>query len=157
MLSLHISKAFDTVKHEAILAALHRMNIDQHFIRYIKKNMEQMSTVIKIGSIKTQVIQIRKGVKQGDPLSPMIFNMVMDELLDYMDTYGEGGYIKTGDNNIRLNIAAFADDIIITAEKESDLFPIFKKTEEFMKRKGMTINIEMPQHPAAKQKDYATN
>ena len=47
------------------------------------------STVIHVGGNQTSNISIKRGVKQGDPIGPIFFNIVIDELIDEFRTnYG---------------------------------------------------------------------
>ena len=57
----------------------------------------------------TRQIQINAGVKQGCPLSPLLFNIVIDELIEKIEQKRIG--VKLGDTLI--NIMAFADDQLI--------------------------------------------
>lgn len=65
----------------------------------------------------------------------------MDELLDLIDKQNKGGDILGQQTNTKFNTAAF-DDIVITAEKEVDLPLLFQQTKEFLRSKGMEINIK---------------
>jgi hypothetical protein len=61
--------------------------------------------------IEGQCIPIKRGVKQGDPLSPLLFNIAIDPVLRSLDEF-QGG-LPLG--NSAMKILAFADDIILRA------------------------------------------
>lgn len=67
---LDISKAFDTVPHSAIEAALQRKRIPSRICKYIRSMYDNCSTAILSNEFQAIHIQIRRGVKQGDPLHP---------------------------------------------------------------------------------------
>jgi hypothetical protein len=77
---LDISKTFDTVPHQAIEGALLRKGVPEYVAKLIRESYDNVRTVITSGTTEVP-IQIRRGVKQGDPLSPFIFNALMEHLL----------------------------------------------------------------------------
>ena len=76
---LDLAKAFDTVHHDLVTRALRRQGCPEHFIEVVKD--------LSNGTSDTGEIEIRNGVKQGCPLSPLLFNLVMDELVDELDPH----------------------------------------------------------------------
>jgi hypothetical protein len=78
---LDIAKAFDTLPHKVIGAALERLRLPSGVRESIMNSYTSLSTNIEYAGSKTEV-SFRTGVKQGDPLSPFIFNAIMDPLLD---------------------------------------------------------------------------
>jgi len=85
---LDISKPFDTVSHEEIRYALERKEISPNVARYITKMYDGCQTVIKTKDGELAVA-LRRGVKQGDPLSPILFNLVIELIIDMVQ---EGKY-----------------------------------------------------------------
>lgn len=73
---LDVSKAFDTVPHEIIGEALRRKGLPELVVQLVEDSYRNVETVVKNGEEEIQ-INIQRGVKQGNPLSPLIFNMVM--------------------------------------------------------------------------------
>lgn len=96
---LDISKAFDTVPHEGIVPALTRVGVPHFIACYISKTYEGCTTTLKCNDGEVE-IGLERGVKQGDPLSPFIFNAIVDPLLCYLDQRDEG--ISIGSNMSRL-------------------------------------------------------
>lgn len=84
--------------------------------------------------------QRSRGIKQGCPLSPFLFNLVMEAVLESVADEVDG---------LRLNqegvltlplILAFADDIIIIVERVQDLELILSKLKEFLSYVGLNLN-----------------
>jgi hypothetical protein len=108
-IQLDIAKAFDTVPHKAIEAALERLGLPSGVRESIMNTYTGLSAIKYSGS-KTEVLLMR-GVKQGDPLSPFIFNAIMDPLLEELEQMK--GYEIDEANS--LSALAFADDLILLA------------------------------------------
>lgn len=68
-----------------------------------------VSTVVFYPSGSTRPIAMRRGVKQGDSLSPGLFNMVMDELLEDLHSKPPGISI----DGLEISALAYPDDIVL--------------------------------------------
>jgi hypothetical protein len=80
---LDIAKAFDTVPHKAIEAVLERLRPPSDLRQSIINSYTSLGTTIEYSGSKTEV-SLMRGVKQGDPQSPFIFNAILDPLLEQM-------------------------------------------------------------------------
>ena len=75
-------------------------------------------------------------MKKGCPLSPFLFNIVMDELIEQVEQKKIG--VKIGDNLI--NIMAFADDLVLITEEPGDMKVLVQICEIFFNKKGLSVN-----------------
>ncbi|KAL4126774.1 hypothetical protein QTP88_010983 [Uroleucon formosanum] len=114
--SLDLSKAFDSVSHASITSAMRGVGLDPRFVEYIRATYQSSETVIQVSGQSSRGIRPRCGVRQGDPLSPLLFNMVVDtDLRAIPDAVG----YTLGQTVV--NAIAFADDVILVAETPSGL------------------------------------
>ncbi|KRY45082.1 Retrovirus-related Pol polyprotein from type-1 retrotransposable element [Trichinella britovi] len=83
IVSTDLAKAFDTINHSSIDRALCMQGLDVDSRNFTAKMVTGSSTVIKGdgGALSTR-IEINQGVRQGDPISPLLFNSVMVELIE---------------------------------------------------------------------------
>ncbi|CAH2017715.1 unnamed protein product [Acanthoscelides obtectus] len=135
--SLDLRKAFDTVGHGSVVGALRRFGVDERSIRYVATNLATSVTQIRVGQETTRDIGFSCGVKQGDPLSPLLFNLVIDELLAGLNNGERGGTILPG---VRVSAMAFADDIVLLEDQEENIPLVLDEIVEFAKSKGMALN-----------------
>lgn len=138
LVSLDVRKAFDTVSHHAILRALIRKGIDPSTREYIMSSLDAQ-TIIKVGRSFTRPLCFKRGVKQGDPLSPFLFNLVLDELIMERNTNSSGGTITP-----RLHVAAigFADDLVLLEDKDTDMALSLIECNRFFTARGMALNAK---------------
>ena len=115
LIQLDITKAFYTIPHKVIGDALRRKGIPEIIINLITDAYKNIYTNINQGSIEVPM-NIKRGVKQGDPLSPFIFNAILEPLLLHLEQM-KGYQIK---NNIQVSSLAFADDLILVSTETSD-------------------------------------
>jgi len=71
---------------------MRRLGIHEHAINYVHETFSDAMTSIKVGQSATRQTNIKRGVKQGDPLSPLLFNMVIDELICKLESLGRGAH-----------------------------------------------------------------
>jgi hypothetical protein len=135
VVQLDISKAFDTVPHEAIDHALKKKGIPEYVRKFIKDSYKGMSTVIKQGNHEIE-IQIKRGVKQGDPLSPLLFNVVIEPLILQLERQ-QGFNIN---NDCKVSSLAFADDIMLLAPDIPEARTLLEKTERYLQDLKMKIS-----------------
>ena len=85
------------------------------------------------------------GVKQGDPLSPLLFGLFIDRFQDFLEKrlkqagYSEDGGIKVGQWFIRMLL--YADDMVLLARDQSLLQVQLDILGEFCDIVGMEVNI----------------
>jgi hypothetical protein len=128
---IDVAKAFDTVPHEAILRALSSQGVDEHTIAHISDMYSGIRTRI---NGKGSDIPLVRGVKQGDPLSPLLFNMVMDPLIRDLQRKG----FRIGGHEI--GALAFADDIVLLADSIDGAQDHVDQVGRYMNKLGMTLN-----------------
>ncbi|KAM6188193.1 LOW QUALITY PROTEIN: ankyrin repeat domain-containing protein 55-like [Sarcoramphus papa] len=109
---IDLAKAFDTVSHSHIIMALKQKGVDKHIIALIKNLYHNINIPIVLKNEQSDPIGIRIGVKQGDPMSPILFNLSVDPLLCKLEEDGFG--FQHCSKNI--TTLAFADDLVLLSE-----------------------------------------
>lgn len=81
------AKAFDYVSHEHLQRVLKQRDLDQHIMALIGSTYEKSTTRIIIDRMKSSMIDMSVGVKQGDPMSPLLFNLALEPLIQDNSLY----------------------------------------------------------------------
>lgn len=134
---LDISKAFDTVPHQAIRLGLKRNRIPATVIDYISSMYTGCHTQIKTRDDVIH-IELKKGVKQGDPLSPILFNLAIEHIIEMVQDDYPGIPIE----NHNLGAMAFADDIILLARDRDTAIQQVTLVYNELKKRGSALSIE---------------
>ncbi|CAK9834256.1 Retrovirus-related Pol polyprotein from type-2 retrotransposable element R2DM [Anthophora retusa] len=135
MASMDIAKAFDSVSHKTINETLNIMGLPKPMVQYIMDTYERSSTTLMCDDWESDEIKPACGVRQGDPLSPLIFNMVIDRLLKRLTP-------EVGVNIGRLtyNALIYADDMILVASTPMSLQTTIDTVSDFLAQCGLHIN-----------------
>lgn len=133
--SIDLAKAFDSVPHQAIGVSLRAKGVPAVLVRSVEVMYEGISTCFKnCGMFQ---VAIRRGVKQGDPLSPLLFNVILDFLLEELHATRRGFSVGAQ----RIPVLAFADDLILLADSELDLQVLLDVLSSFLFKLGMSVNV----------------
>jgi hypothetical protein len=132
------AKAFDNVKHEKIIEVLHKIGVDYRDIRTIASLYWGQTAKVKVGSTLTNKIEIKKGVRQGCILSPILFNIYSEEVFKTALEESTEGIKINGEiiNNIR-----YADDTVILASSMEELSCLMSKIQKTSAQYGLRLNI----------------
>ena len=99
-----------TVPHAALKPCLARKSVPAPIVDLIDDMYNNCKTNIKTKDGIGVEITIRRGVKQGDPLSPLLFNLCLEPLLEAIEE--QTGSINVSENR-KVLVLAFADDVVL--------------------------------------------
>lgn len=123
VIKVDIEKAYDTLNWDSILATMTKMNFPNLWISYIKACLNSTSFSILVNGRPTDWISPKRGVRQGDPLSPYLFILVAQNLTLMLNFANRHGFIPGFSSSLRYNFnhLMYADDLILitTASRKS--------------------------------------
>lgn len=139
VVSLDLAKAFDSVRYASINRALKRVGLDARSVQLLMNLCHGHKTNIKFDE-GTSAIELKKGVRQGWPLSPLLFLIVVDEVLCRLDDVDGIKVTSPTRETCSIPGAAFADDIILYSSSELGMKRHLSKVVSWCDARGMRIN-----------------
>jgi hypothetical protein len=129
------------ITHKLVLTAQVTENLSEgSFTEMVKEIYRGTTAIIELPSADTNALNWTHGVKQGCPLSPLLFDLRIEPLLRHLDAIKhEVGYIK---NDIVYCVLAYADDsafVSDTVEKQQRILRIF---EDYCEHAKLKVNVE---------------
>ena len=138
--SLDLKKAFDRIEWSALFHALQVQNVPQEYCTLLAALYDG-----QVGSLgQNGQFDITRGVKQGDVLSPMLFNAGLEIAIrrwkQMLTT--EGVLIGAGCDDNRLTNVRFADDLVLYANSAEELARMLDLLAEELAKVGLTLNAK---------------
>ena len=136
---IYYKKAFDRVWHEALWATMNKFTISSKLINTIRQLYAKATSAVLVQGTAGKWFHTSVGVRQGCPLSPTLFNIFLEDIMnhaleDHKGTISIGGRTIT---NLR-----FADDIDGLAGEEEELANLVQKLDAASAKFGMEISAE---------------
>lgn len=94
LLKLDIRKAFDTISWEFTLKVMQKLDFPQKWINWIDMAIFRGSSQVLINGQLRRRLLLRRGVRQGNPLSPQLFIIAFDFLARYLQKLKDIGAIR---------------------------------------------------------------
>ena len=133
-------KAFDMVPHSWINRTLDIYKVAKNARKLLKNSMAGWNTKLMVGGDELGHVRIRRGIFQGDSLSPLIFIMAMMPLTTILNKT-RLGYMMDNDK-IRINHLLFMDDLKLYGKTAAQLDSLVNSVHLFSKDIGMEFGID---------------
>ena len=136
-----MEKPFDNIQHPFLIKTLSKVGIEGAFLNIIKAIYERPTANITLNGQKLGAFPLRSGTRQECPLSPLLFNIVLEVLATTIRQEKEIKGMPIGKKDMKLSL--LADDMIVYMENPIDstkkqLYLI----NEFGKTAGYKVNIQ---------------
>ena len=118
IISIDAEKAFGKLSHPFMIKALSKVGIQGAFLNIIKAINERPTANIILNGQKLRAFPLRSGTRQGCPLSPLLFNIVLEVLATATRQEKAIKGIQIGKEEMKLSL--FADDMIVYMENPID-------------------------------------
>lgn len=136
---IDFQKAYDTINRELLLKKIWNIGIKGRFHAMIREIYTDTKAEILVGGRVTEEFTADVGVRQGWPLSSVLFDIFIDDVDDEWTRRGEGGTVI---GKIKIRVLKFADDIAVLAENAQELTKMLKTLEKYVGKNGLTVNTD---------------
>lgn len=135
-------KAYDSVDRETLFNTLREYQVDQKTINLIKLTLTNTISKVKFMGEISEPFQITTGVRQGDGISPTLFNIVLDKVMKtFWKENDSGAIIGTKNQHVKVECLAFADDLALFAETEQEAINQIDQLKEIAEKTGLQISF----------------
>ena len=140
-------KAFDTVEHAPLWNALHELGVQPEYVDLLKDLYRRQESTVLAGK-ESRPFALERGVKQGDPVSSLLFLAVMEIIFRRLKKRWKdlnlrriGSYygVVVDDPQDPLTNFRFADDVLLVASSRADV----RKMITDLRREALTFGLKM--------------
>jgi len=143
LLKIDISKAFDTVNWRFLIDLLQHMGFSRRWQNWISLILSTASTKIIVNGSLGRRISHAKGLRQGDPLSPLLFVLAMEVLNSLLKRADALGLLLPLDDRVKDRVFLYADDVVhFIRPHQQDLIVVKAILEIFARAFGLKTNLD---------------
>ena len=110
IISIDAEKVFDKIQHPFMIKTLQKMGIEGTYLNIVKAICDKPTVNIILNGEKLKAFPLRSGTREGCPLSPLLFNIVLEVLATAIREEKE---IKEIQIRKEVKLSLFADDMIL--------------------------------------------
>ncbi|KAI3371769.1 hypothetical protein L3Q82_024322 [Scortum barcoo] len=135
MCFVDLEKAFDRVPRGILWGVLREYGVRGPFLRAVRSLYDWSRSLVRIAGSKSDLFPVHVGLRQGCPLSPVLFIIFMDRIS--RRSQGPEG-VRFG--NHRISSLLFADDVVLLASSSQDLQHVLERFAAECEAAGMRIS-----------------
>ena len=137
LLFIDLAKAFDKVPHDLLWSKMSKMGFHKHFIDILKSLYKDAYVTVMVNGQQTRKIWIKSGVKQGCPLSPLLWALFISDIALMIEKFPYGVVLK----GHRISGLFFVDDLALVGKSIQDLKEAESKCQYQFELNGLEINF----------------
>ena len=135
---LDCSKAFDKIRFDTLFQKLIDKGLSPIIVRFLLYSYSNSTTRVKWNGSYSEQFSVSNGVRQGAVLSPILFNIYMDELISLIKRDGVGCWMGSEFYGILI----YADDILLLSPTVSALQNMLNICDRFGQMNGLDFNCK---------------
>ena len=134
--ALDLSKAYDRVQYYKLFRKLLERGLPEGVVRLLVTWYSSQTMQIKWNNQTSEAFGVTNGVRQGSVLSPCLFNVYVDDLLNQLCTSGCGAKVA----NVYAGCLTYADDIVLVSPTVISLQRMIDICETYANNNGLIFN-----------------
>ncbi len=136
---IDFEKAFDWIDRDLLMLTLLKYNINEKIYKSIEALYKNTLCCVKLNAMFSGWFLSNSGVRQGDSLSPTLFALLINSLVGDISELNLGIEVN---ENLKLSIMLYADDIVLLAENEQDLQRMIDCLLQWCHKWRLKVNID---------------
>ena len=137
-LFVDMSQAFDTINHRRLWLKLHKLGLSTKVLLTMKSIYNLAKAKIRTNYDISDAFQIEKGVLQGETVSPIMWNMYLEDLVI---TLNKSDTIPIKLKNRKIHVLLYADDIVLLAYSPYELQKKINILSRYLNENGLRVNL----------------
>ena len=142
-------KAFDTVEHHSLFKVLNEIGVEPCYVDLLKRLYAQQEATVQVGT-ESRPFALLRGVKQGDPISGLLFIAVMEVCFRRLrskwataNSRRKGQYfgVVVDDPREPLTNLRFADNVLLVAQSASDVKKMLSNLRDEAAKYGLIMHL----------------
>ena len=138
---LDVSKAYDSVHQDTLFSICGRVGFSNDLVNLIRCLYDGAEYAVRTPQGLTSPVRACKGVKQGCPLSPLLFNLYTIPINEALLTRCSGVGVTCGGAFTPLRIMQYADDIVLLASTAANLQSILHVVEGVLQQLQLQLSV----------------
>ena len=138
LVTIDIEKAFDSVNHNFLITALEKYGFGKEFIYWIKTILKKQESCIINGGTTTKYFHLKRGTRQGDPISAYLFILVLE--IFFLIAKKNPKIEALEIFNHKFLYTAYADDTTFFFKNEKSIIEIINLLTNFSEFSGLKPN-----------------
>ena len=137
IISIDAEKAFGKIQHPFMIKSVQKVGIEGTYFNILKAIYDKPTANIVLSGEKLKPFPLRSGTRQGCPLSPLLFNIVLEVLAS---AFREGKEVIGIQIGKEVKLPLFADDVILYIENPKD---VTRKLLELINESGKVAGYKI--------------
>ena len=133
-----LRKAYDSIDRELLWKVLRSLGVQDWYLDTLRAMYSDVRLRVRLGGQQGDTFPSTRGVKQGDPLSPLLFGLFIDRLESFLEARAPTLGVNITGRLLRAIL--YADDIVLLADSAQELQALLDVLEEFCRAAGMRPN-----------------
>jgi hypothetical protein len=136
-------KAFDTMSHESLFCALTEQGVPGAYVDLILRLYKGQTRKVRCDKMSRE-FEIGRGTKQGDPISPVLFNAVLESIMrKVVHKWARKGWgvNLAGGYKLLLQNLRFADDVLLIGRSHVQIQGMILDLQQEAAKSGLELNL----------------
>ena len=142
LVNLDLEKAFDRVSHDFMFRVLGRCGFGTGFLRWVGLLYRGVGSRVAVNGHLGEMVWQKGGVRQGCPLSPLLFVLYLEPLAEAVRREAFiGGVPMPGAGGASLKVSLYADDVTLLLDGDRSVKRAMEVVQDFARGTGASINV----------------